>query len=100
VNQEDRNLGAGDRNFGRDLFEIQFVFQASVEKGELDNRTKNRAAEPGAGVEALAHAVVADLAEAGEGRLGYGGQKRVSVRRDCRSWAAPIDSPRPKMHIG
>src|ERR1035437_9663307 len=69
MNQKDGNLGCGDSVFGRDLFEVQLVLPSSVNKCKLDNRAQPRASEPWASVEELADAVVADLAEACEGRF-------------------------------
>ena len=49
------------------------VLPADVEEGEFDDGAEESASEPRAEVEGLAHAVVSDLAEAGEGRFGGDG---------------------------
>ena len=73
VNQKDRHSGGCDRIFRRDLLHVEAVFPASVEEGEFYEGAEDGSSEPGAEVKGLAHAVVGDLAEAGEGRFGGDG---------------------------
>ena len=65
--------GGGDRIFWRDLLQVEPVLPADVEERELDDGAEQRASEPRAKAEGLAHAVVGNLAEAGERRFGSDG---------------------------
>jgi hypothetical protein len=82
VNQEDWNLGGAYCIFWRNVLHVQAVLPANVEKGEFDYRAEDGASEPGAEVKGLAHAVVGDLAETGEGRFcGDGTEARLVSER-------------------
>jgi len=70
VDQKDRNSSGCDRSFGRDLLHVEAIFPASVQEGELDEGAKDGAPKPRTEVKGLAHAVIGDFAEAGEGRFG------------------------------
>ena len=70
VNQEDWNWRGCDGIFWRGLLQVEMVLPADVEESEFDDGAEERASEPGAEVKGLAHAVVGDLAEAGERRFG------------------------------
>lgn len=70
MNQEDRNSGGCDGIFRRDLLHVEVVLPADVEESEFACGAKNGPSEPGTEVKGLTHAVVGDLAEAGERRFG------------------------------
>jgi hypothetical protein len=70
MNQKDWNSGSCDRIFWRDLLHVEAVLPARVEESEFDDGAEEGASEPWAQVKGLAHAVVGDLAEGGEGRFG------------------------------
>jgi hypothetical protein len=73
VNQEDGNVGGRDCVFWRDLPHVEVIFPADIEEGEFDDGPEEGASEPRAEVKGLTHAVIGDLAEAGEGRFGDDG---------------------------
>ncbi len=82
MNQKDRNFGACDRIFWRDLLHVEAVLPASIEKREFDDGAEESASEPRAEVKGLAHAVIGDLAKAGEGRFcGDGAEARLDSER-------------------
>jgi hypothetical protein len=73
VNEENWNFRGGDGVLGRDLLHVQVMFPADVEESEFDDRAEEGSTKPGAEVKGLSHAVVGDLAKAGEGRFGGDG---------------------------
>jgi hypothetical protein len=87
------------------LFEVQPVLPSGIKKRNLYDRSQQRPSKPWTGVEGLAKAVVSDLAEGGEWRLGGNGaeasfrSQRLSQLR-CAHRFSQTDSPKPKMHPG
>ena len=75
VDQKDRDSSRGDRIFWGDLLHVEPVLPACIEKSKFDNRTKNSASKPRTKMKRLTHAIVGDLAKAGERRFGgYGAE--------------------------
>ena len=70
VDQKDRDSSRGDCIFWGDLLHVEPVLPVCIEKGEFDNRTKNSASKPRTEMKRLTHAIVGDLAKAGERRFG------------------------------
>ena len=69
VDQKDRDSSRGDCIFWRDLLHVEPVLPACIEKSKFDNRTKNSAPKPRTEMKRLTHAIVGDLAKAGERRF-------------------------------
>lgn len=97
VDQKDRYPSRGDGIFWGDLLHVKPVPPACIEKGEFDNRAKNSASKPRTEMKRLTHAIVGNLAKAGERRFGGHSAEVRLGSEDCRSSAAPMDSPKPKM---
>jgi hypothetical protein len=81
VNQKDWDSRDRDGIFRRDLLHVETVLRPNVEESKLDNGAEESSSEPGAEAKGLAHAVVSDLAEAGEGRFGGDGAE-VRLNRE------------------
>ena len=81
VNQKDWDSRGRDGIFGRDLLHVETILRPNVEESKLDNGTEESASEPGAEAKRLAHAIVSDLAEAGESRFGGDGAE-VRLNRE------------------
>jgi hypothetical protein len=70
VDQKDRDSRRGDYIFWGDLLHVEPVFPAYIKKSKFDNRTKNSASKPRTEMKRLTHAIVCNLAKAGERRFG------------------------------